>query len=179
MSRLWGRSRRRQHAAGGASQPLTADGASWWRASRPRSLRCALRGHDWTAGPTGAGLVVVQCSSCSELVLAGFVDVPRVLGLPATEGTSWLGATSTARQAVDLVATHLVPNGETQRRLRRDLTGRPGDAIDVLAHLAAALSGMADPEHPLLALHQVALRVEMSSLDHELSRSAVGDGPIS
>jgi hypothetical protein len=112
--------------------------------------------------------VLVFCSGCSELVTVGFVDVDDVMGLPARGGSSWLGVASAARLAVDLAAALVEQDDTAWRRIRREATGRPGDAVDGLSQLAAVLSRMVDEARPLRALHEVAARVEVSAIEQEL-----------
>ncbi|MCU1668046.1 MAG: hypothetical protein JWP40_973 [Blastococcus sp.] len=113
-------------------------------------------------------MVLVFCDRCGELVSATFVDRAEVLGLAGAGGDCWLGATSAARVAVDLVAAVIAQDDTERRRWRREAVARPGDSIDALAQLAAVLSRMGTPGQPCAALHAVADRVERSVVEREL-----------
>jgi hypothetical protein len=138
------------------------------RAGLLDALRCALRGQQWNSTPTSRGVVLVLCGRCRELVVAPFVDEVTVLGSPPPSGTSFLGATSACRTAVDLVAAVAAGDEMSWGRLRQEATARPGGSVDALASLAAVLSGMFDPRDRMRALWTVADAVERSVLEQEL-----------
>lgn len=145
-----------------------ASEARWLRGGRAAGIWCALRGHRWASTPTASGDILVLCDRCRELITAGFVDQAKVLGLGDVAGECWLGTTWSSRVAVDLVTALLTGEEDNRRRLRREATARPGDAVDALAQLAAVLSGMVIPASPRAAVNAVADRIERSVLELEL-----------
>ena len=85
------------------------------------------------------------CRHCREHVVAPFLDVEHVLGLPAPAGESaWLGEADVGRRAVDLVAAFLSGEITTDpagtSRLRSQAAARPGATVDSLTLLAASLA---------------------------------------
>jgi hypothetical protein len=130
-------------------------------------LRCALTEHRWESTPTIHGVVLVLCARCEERVLAGFVDQPEVLGLPAVAGrTAWLGDGAAGRLAVDLVQAMTHPDQGAWDAAREAATARPGASIDSLARLASALV--------LMPGNDAALR--LFSAAHEVDLWALAEG---
>lgn len=105
-------------------------------------LACAVRGHGWESMPTASGTVVVMCGRCRELVVAGFVDEPEVLGLVVDGARSGVISGDATAGRVATAAVLAVLNGDPVlwRVVRREAVARPGASVDALASVGASLA---------------------------------------
>lgn len=104
-------------------------------------LGCVARGHQWQNQPNSNGTVIVLCERCDALIVTPYVDAPVFLvrNLPEVGKDGPLGDLAAGRAVVALMRARRRGDRAATARARRELTARPGAAVDAFAEYAETL----------------------------------------